>query len=286
MRILAEHPDLRRQYEQIVASDKRFGFFSQIWVQDCLHNRWAYVVNKNDQLILRIPLAQKWGIRAFLQPLFLRELQVLCELNAAQLDDLRTFLHARFLLHLNITTISNCKIDGQTGKYQQLKLSKDLDILRKGYSENIKRSLKKATDLQVSALTYTSFQTFFIAQKGANLGQLNAAAWQRLQKLVVSAQEQGFVYCVGAYRNKELVAASLFFSWQDKLYFMKGTLNEEGKKAGALVYLIDAVLEKFADRCEVLDFIGSNQESIATFYRKFGAKDQMYHIVKGRIPLV
>jgi hypothetical protein len=67
---------------------------------------------------------------------------------------------------------------------------------------------------------------------------------------------------------------------------MKGTLNDAGKKTGALVYLIDAVLEKYADECRVLDFIGSNQESIASFYRKFGAKDYHYSIVKGRFPFV
>jgi hypothetical protein len=82
------------------------------------------------------------------------------------------------------------------------------------------------------------------------------------------------------------VAAGLFFRFQQKLYFMKGTLNEQGKPVGALVFLLDAVLQQHADTCTALDFVGSNQESIAAFYRKFGAKDTCYQVLKGRWPFV
>ena len=67
---------------------------------------------------------------------------------------------------------------------------------------------------------------------------------------------------------------------------MKGTLNDQGKKCGALVFLIDAVLEKHVPSFEAMDFIGSNQESIAAFYKKFGAVDHRYMIIKGRVPFV
>ena len=67
---------------------------------------------------------------------------------------------------------------------------------------------------------------------------------------------------------------------------MKGTLNAAGKDIGALVFILDAVMEKSATTHRSLDFIGSNQESIAQFYRKFGAKDAYYQVVKGLLPFV
>lgn len=156
-----------------------------------------------------------------------------------------------------------------------------------GYSDNVKRSLKKASSLlQIKAITYQDFHTFFIAQKGENLGSLKKESWLRLANLYEKAQEKDAAFCVGAFEQEKLVAVALFFKWKDQLYFMKGTLNDHGKKTGALVYLIDAVIEKYASAYNSLDFIGSNQESIAAFYRKFGAKDYNYSIVKGRIPLV
>jgi hypothetical protein len=286
MRIVAEHPDLRRQYEQIVASQKRFGFFSQIWVQDALHPNWVYVLNDQHQILLRLPVVRKFGLKAYLQPLFIRDLDLLADLSAAQCNDLTTFLRRRSFLHLNISINNNELRGGQTGKFQKLELSRDIDLLRAGYSENVKRSLKKAKDLQLQEISFSDFQSFFIKQKGEDLGNLNAAAWLRLEKLAAAASKKDSFYCCGTYAQKELLAVGLFFKWKKQLYFMKGTLNDQGKKCGALVFLIDAVLEKHVPSFEALDFIGSNQESIAAFYKKFGAIDHRYMIIKGRVPFV
>lgn len=286
MRIVAEHPDLRRQYEQIVASQKRFGFFSQIWVQDALHPNWVYVLNDQHQILLRLPVVRKFGLKAYLQPLFIRDLDLLADLSAAQCNDLTTFLRRRSFLHLNISINNNELRGGQTGKYQKLELSRDIDLLRAGYSENVKRSLKKAKDLQLQEISFSDFQSFFIKQKGEDLGNLNAAAWLRLEKLAAAASKKDSFYCCGTYAQKELLAVGLFFKWKKQLYFMKGTLNDQGKKCGALVFLIDAVLEKHVPSFEALDFIGSNQESIAAFYKKFGAIDHRYMIINGRVPFV
>jgi hypothetical protein len=286
MRIVAEHPDLRRQYEQIVASQKRFGFFSQIWVQDALHPNWVYVLNDQHQILLRLPVVRKFGLKAYLQPLFIRDLDLLADLSAAQCNDLTTFLRRRSFLHLNISVNNNELRGGQTGKFQKLKLAGDIDLLRAGYSENVKRSLKKAKDLQLQEISFSDFQSFFIKQKGEDLGNLNAAAWLRLEKLAAAASKKDSFYCCGTYAQKELLAVGLFFKWKKQLYFMKGTLNDQGKKCGALVFLIDAVLEKHVPSFEALDFIGSNQESIAAFYKKFGAVDHRYMIIKGRVPFV
>ena len=286
MRIQAEHPDLRRQYEQIVASDTRFGFFAQVWVQDCLHPQWQYILNAEEQLLLRIPVMKKWGLSAHLQPLFMRSLDITGSNLKEDFAPLLVFLKKRNFLHLNISLPHGSQFPIAIGKFQTLQLGKPIDELRQGYSENVKRSLKKAKNLTLFTISFTAFHSFFTEQKGENLGNLNAAAWLRLRTLFANAHEKEQAFCVGVLSNTELLAVGLFFKFQQELYFMKGTLNAQGKEKGALVFLIDAVIEKHIDECTSLDFIGSNQESIAAFYRKFGAKDQNYGIIKGRIPLV
>lgn len=286
MRIRTEHPDLRRQYEQIVASDARFGFFAQVWVQDCLHLQWQYILNADGHLLFRIPVAKKWGLSAHLQPLFIRSLDYAGNNLKEDLAELLIFLKKRNFLHLNLTLPKDLQFPLAKGKFQVLQLGKTIDELRQGYAENVKRNLKKAKELKMAEVPYATFQSFFIAQKGENLGKLNATAWGRLEKLCALAQTKESAFCFGAFDQEQLVAVGLFFKWQEQLYFMKGTLNDHGKKKGGLVFLIDAVLEKFSLSVQTLDFIGSNQESIAAFYRKFGAKDQTYGVVKGRIPLL
>ena len=285
MRIVAEHPDLRRQYEQIVASKAHLGFFEQTWVQDALHPAWAYVLNAQNKVILRMPVAQKWGLRAYLQPLFLRSLSYVGDNEQEELPILLDFLSKKFLLHLNLTWPAELAQPLNNGIYQLLNTNKGIEDIRKKYSENVRRSLKKAKNLTLFNTSFTVFHSFFTEQKGENLGNLNAAAWLRLRTLFANAQDKEQAFCVGVLSGSELLAVGLFFKFNRQLYFMKGTLNAQGKEKGALVFLIDSVLEKHVDECASLDFIGSNQESIAAFYRKFGAEDHVYRIVKGRIPL-
>ena len=281
MQLQSERPELKRQYEQKVASNDQLGFFEQAWVQDCLHPTWKYLVNAKGHILLRIPVAKRLGVQAYLQPLFIRALHVF---SAPKSDEIVGVLRQKLFVHVNLEnpSISNSNF----GIFQKLTWKEGLDELRDGYSANVKRTLKKAADLKLKAVTYQDFQTFFVAQKGENLGSLKKESWLRLAQLFVKAKAMNAAFCVGAFDQERLVASALFFKWKDQLYFMKGTLNDAGKKTGALVYLIDAVLEKYVDECRVLDFIGSNQESIASFYRKFGATDHKYCIVKGRIPIV
>ncbi|MFM6946093.1 MAG: GNAT family N-acetyltransferase [Flavobacteriales bacterium] len=281
MQIVKETQALRRQFEQQVASLPELDFFSQIWVQDVLHPKWCYMLDEQSNICLRIPNSKKWGLSAYLQPLFIRSLHVF---SVAQSKALVHLLEQKMLLHLNL----NLSVTHQTktGIFQKLTWNGGISEIRNGYSENIRRNLKKAKGLEIQAISYQNFQSFFVSQKGENLGNLTSQAWQRLEKLVGVAQTKDAVFCVGAYSQGQLLAAALFFKWQGQLYFMKGTLSEAGKKVSALIFLMDAVLETYAETHKAIDFIGSNQESIAAFYRKFGAKDYHYSVVKGRIPLV
>ncbi len=282
MRLADEHPELRRKYEQIVASQITFGFFEQTWVQDILHPNWRYLLNVQQDPIFRIPVVKKFGLRAYLQPLFLRSLPLLPGQSLADLSSLKS----KLFLHLNIDVAQEMESLEPLGKYQLLQWQEGIAQIRAGYSDNVKRSLKKAKGLQLRPIDYKVFHTFFTSQKGENLGNLTAAAWLRLEALFAAAQIREQAFCAGAFLNDQLLAAGLFFRFQQKLYFMKGTLNEEGKSVGALVFLLDAVLQQHADSCTALDFVGSNQESIAAFYRKFGAKDTYYQVLKGRWPFV
>ena len=281
MRIVAETTSLKRKYEQEVALRPDFGFFDQIWVQDALHDHWAYLQDAQGNVLLRLPFSKKFGVTAYLQPLFMRELKLLHE---DQKKDVLRFLQRKGLLHLNLA--GSVLEDSNKGAYQILNWEQGIDAIRSAYSANIKRVLKKATNLKLETISYQVFQDFFTAQKGENLGNLNAAAWQRLSHLFAVAQEKDAAICYGAFEQGSLVAVALFFNWNNKLYFMKGTLNAEGKEIGALVFVLDAVLEKSTITHQSLDFIGSNQESIAQFYRKFGAKDAYYQVVKGLLPFV
>jgi len=61
---------------------------------------------------------------------------------------------------------------------------------------------------------------------------------------------------------------------------MKGTVNNLGREKGALYGLIDTVLKGAIGSFKHFDFVGSNDKGVAGFYKKFGAQDFHYSILK------
>ena len=61
---------------------------------------------------------------------------------------------------------------------------------------------------------------------------------------------------------------------------MKGTVNKIGREKGAFYGLIDFVLQSLIGRFDNFDFVGSNDKGVSDFYRKFGAQDFNYSILK------
>ena len=61
---------------------------------------------------------------------------------------------------------------------------------------------------------------------------------------------------------------------------MKGTVNKIGREKGAFYGLIDFVLQSLIGSFDNFDFVGSNDKGVSDFYRKFGAKDFNYSILK------
>jgi hypothetical protein len=61
---------------------------------------------------------------------------------------------------------------------------------------------------------------------------------------------------------------------------MKGTVNKIGREKGAFYGLIDFVLQSLIGSFDNFDFVGSNDKGVSDFYRKFGAQDFHYSILK------
>ena len=73
----------------------------------------------------------------------------------------------------------------------------------------------------------------------------------------------------------------------DRIVYLKGFTSSEGKKCGAMHFLFDFLIHELSNKRKVLDFGGSNVESVARFYKGFGAKDCLYlHLQLNRLPSI
>jgi hypothetical protein len=80
--------------------------------------------------------------------------------------------------------------------------------------------------------------------------------------------------------NQQLVASAVFFYSHKKAYYILVGNTKEGKNLGASHALIDAFIKENAGKDLLLDFEGSDIESLAFFYAGFGAKEEIYPALK------
>jgi hypothetical protein len=281
LKLLASQHIDKRKWDQMVASEEHFDFFSLSWVLDVLHPNWEMLCDDSGNYIITIPKASKFGLTYRLQPFFIRSLQFS---NGNQVD-LNALVHyiktsARYI-HLNFDS-EDQNVFQSFGKFQLLDLSPSIDVVKANYGTNAKRILKKVSSDFIfdKSLGIDEFISFFMQQKGEELVGFTDDVWKRLADLLRETDNRGMLTIQSILSNGFVIAAGAFISFKGKCYFLKGTATLEGKKSGAMYALLDHMISAIHPLHHSLDFVGSNNESIAQFYRKFGAQDKSYGILK------
>jgi hypothetical protein len=182
---------------------------------------------------------------------------------------------------LNISQVNGFQTTDD-GQFQVLDLHPSFQELRGDYSTNAKRLLKKipATYRIETLDSPNDFVDFFKQQKGEELIGFTEAVWKRLSDLLEATKQHGHLSIYAIREDDEVIAAGVFISFKGTCYFLKGTATPEAKKNGAMYFLLDEVISFLQPTHHTLDFIGSNNEAIAQFYRKFGAVNKAYSVLK------
>lgn len=99
---------------------------------------------------------------------------------------------------------------------------------------------------------------------------------------------KGIANIQGVYdQHNQLCAGAFFILSNNKAIFLFSGLNEDGREAGAMPFLIDSFIREYSGRHLTFDFDGSNDPSLARFYKSFGSKECIYQrVVINRMPVV
>lgn len=167
----------------------------------------------------------------------------------------------------------------QASRHQNhiLDLSLSYNIIIQGYNRNLKRNLKEAREKcpLPQIMTDISSNLTFLTRHDVT-GQLKKnAAFMSTFISALCTRNQGFFYSIVNDRN-EIISNTFFVIQGDTLYFLLCASNEEGKKSKALFYILDLVINKYAQRLSWLDFTGSSIPDIARRNTAFGAQTLMY----------
>ncbi|MFZ4398483.1 MAG: GNAT family N-acetyltransferase [Bacteroidales bacterium] len=238
------------------------------------------------------PLAvnSKFNIHYIYQPFFTRYFGIFSK-SVVDVRIVNNFLNAiperikfiEFNIHES-NPIERTDFQKQERFFQILDITKTYEEISADYKGDARRNLKKASKVNLSIVDRLAPEktvALFKQNKGKQLKELHEIDYLRLQNLMYAAINHDCGISLGAFNSEnDLIAAAFFIISKQRILFLKGSANTEGKKSGAMYLLIDTMLKKYAQKVDIFDFGGSSVENIASFNHNFGAKNCLYLQVK------
>lgn len=250
------------------------------WYLDIVCDDWDALVLNDYEAVFALPKRKKWGIEYIYQPFFCQQLGVFSKKNV-EIESFLNCIPKKFkYLELNVRS-SNCFVVQENSNYE-LTLVKDVES---NFSKNTARNISKAIASNVSLVSNISPEqhiTLFITNLSKlAITQKDLAVYVQLC-YVLMTNKTGKIYAVFDEFNN-LVASSLIAIDAQRVYYLNGAANQEGKKMGASHWMLSEIMKNYPGK--TFDFEGSNIEGVARFYAGFGAKKTNYSTIKiNRLP--
>jgi len=239
------------------------------WSMDATTSKWCAVVNDDYSFIFPIPFEQQLNVKRARQQAFSRQVDYV-----GSQEDFYTALEllkkefSEFDIRVSLT-----KGNFERQCFQSIKFESDYK-----YSTNAKRLIKKANevisyevsdDLDVLVSLYADNSFLKFKQPPSNI--------EKIKNSMKAYLENGKGYVLIAKEGEAAIGAAFFIEDKGTTYYLLGDSNEDHKKKGVIYGLMDFGIQKAQSKGMLnFDFGGSNIESVADFYKKFGAVDIYY----------
>lgn len=261
--------------------------YAYSWYLDIVHPQWEALVEDDYQSVMPLTGGKKFGVQYLYQPYFVQQLGVFSK-SPMTTEKTETFLKAipaqyRFA-EIRLNESNAFDGDRQGIEYHRnvlLDLNQDYEAIRADYHQNTKRNLAKAGDNNLQILTTVipyHVVALFTDNRGALLDKWGKAEYARLTALtnVAVRRERAFILGVTEKGVGQLICAAIFMKTKDRITFLFSGLTVEGKQRQAMTYLLDQVIQKYANQPFTFDFEGSDDENLARFYLGFGGHEVKY----------
>ncbi len=249
-----------------------------------LTDNWLGVVVNDYEAIMPVPFRKKWGIKYCYDTPFVQQLGLFGNDDETLLREVIQTItkHIRYGdLFFNFgNKMPNHLSNVRVAENYVLPLSADYKTIYNGYSQHLQTKLKKTGKTKLTFQINNDVNkavSLFQSLYSGRLPQIKRSDFERLetlaQKFVLS--NQCFVAFVFDQKNS-VVATALFLKDENRIYNILPSTTAEGRKANAMHFLLDNVIQQYAGSRMIFDFEGSDVPGIKAFYQSFGAVNQPY----------
>lgn len=292
-----EHKNIDKQkWDVCIDKSTNACIFVYSWYLDVVAENWSALVLNDYEAVFPLATKSKYKINYLYQPFFTRYFGVYSKTKVTEklltefIETIPTkFKYFEFCLHES-NAIKKKDIEIKPKQFQLLDLKTSYQVIQNNYSDNAKRSIKKAikSGLKIRPdIEPEKIVSLFKTTKGNELEIFKPRDYAVLIELMNTCLTHKQGQSIAIYDGDKLCAAAFFMFSNNKFIYLKNGLTEDGKAKGAMYLLIDYFIRENSGKQYELDFGGSSVESVAQFYRKFGAKDLVYlQVKKNNLPKV
>ena len=293
-----EHNEIdKKKWDNAIALSPNAVEYASSWYLDIVSPKWAALVEEDYHAIFPLCQRSKFMFNYLFQPNFTQQGGVFQQNSVPSKEKVQHFLEnipSKYKLveiNLNFQNSLN-KSDRwiyQERKTHHLSLNISIDAIRKKYSENLSRNIKKASKATIQVESSDDLQSvisLFREERGKKINTLRENDYNVLMKLFEQGNKQNlFELLVVKDSAGKLTAGALFLKSFHSYIFLFSATNTEAKQSGAMSLILDHFIERHQHENKVLDFEGSMDKDLARYYKSFGSQEIVYlQIRKNTLP--
>lgn len=275
----------KARWDRCIDQSENGLIYAYSWYLDIVSPEWDALVLNDYEAVMPLPWKKKWGVKYIYQPPYCRQLGVFSA-NRLVLENVSSFIRKipkSFLhVHQNLNTANS--LNNTTRKRLSdnltcwVDLNKSYEKLYAGFSKNHKKNIRKAlkNNLIINEIEQGLFvKNYLLYYSEKGLLEKFLFIEQTFPELINGLIKNADTRFFGIYLEGELIASFVQIEKNERILIHTAMTNI-GRKKGAVYFLINSIIEKNAESEKILDFAGSNIESIRYRNEGFGSETEVY----------
>ena len=275
------------KWDKCIARSTNSFVYAYSWYLNIVAGQWDALVEDDYKSVFPLPYRVKHGIKYIYQPVLTQQLGLfsIIPITAKAVQEFIFAIPKEFkLTEINLNTAN---ILQENDRYKlirntniELQLGTEYEIIRKSYSKNLKRNINKAKRNELSISNNLNPEVIielFKQNKGREVDAFSENDYTNIKRLMYSLINKAKGELIGVYSKENSLLCSMFIIKDDKRHiFIFSGLSAEGKEKGAMPFIVNNYIQEHAKDNIIFDFEGSNNPSLARFFKGFGSDELHY----------
>lgn len=273
----------KEKWDSVVLESPNGSIYSLSWYLDAVSPNWQALVINDYETVFPLPVKKKFGLSYLIQPNYLQKFRIITKEfipeNAMEILDWIKNKYSYTDIRIEMPAIESSQLQYVNTNFE-LNLTEAYSILYSRFSQNHKKNIRSSLNKELTVKKendYAELIRFTHLNLKSKTTHFKEKIWSDLKILLKQIERRGIGQIYSVYDNEgEKIASALTTCFNNRYYLMLNSATEAGRKKRAPYFLVNYFIEEKAETRTVLDFEGSNINSIAYFFEGYGAIEKKY----------